>query len=111
MEIKKVGEIEIAVIPKRLDAYAAEDVGASLKNSVQKGVRTIICDFSDTEYVASAGLRVLLLTAKILQKAEGLLLVCSLKPYVQEIFETAGFTQIFRIHNSADEAVASLQEK
>lgn len=110
MEIKPVGDLRIAVIPKRFDAYAAQDVEATFKDLVGKGAKRIICDFSQTEYVASAGLRVLLGTAKSLQKQEGLLVLCSFRPFVKEVFDTAGFTQIFKIYVSTDEAIESLQK-
>ena len=111
MEIRSVGDLEIAVIPKRFDASAAQDVEATFKDHVGKGARRIICDFSQTEYVASAGLRVLLGTAKNLKKLEGLLVLCSLRSYVKEVFDTAGFTQIFKIYASTEEAIESLQQK
>lgn len=111
MEIKSIDDLEIVTIPTRFDAYAAHDVEATFKDLVGKGTRRIICDFSQTEYVASAGLRVLLGTAKNLQKQEGLLVLCSLGAYVREIFDTAGFTQIFKIYASTDEAIRSLQKK
>jgi anti-anti-sigma factor len=111
MEIKSVGDLEIAVIPKRFDAYGAQDVEATFKDLIGKGARRVICDFSQTEYVASAGLRVLLGTAKNLQKQEGILVLCSLRSYVKEVFDTAGFTQIFKIYASTEEAIESLQKK
>ncbi len=111
METKSVGDLEIAVIPKRFDAYGAQDVETTFKDLIGKGAKRIICDFSQTEYVASAGLRVLLGTAKNLQKQEGILVLCSLRSYVKEVFDTAGFTQIFKIYASTEEAIESLQKK
>ena len=107
MEFKTVGEIRVAAIVPRFDAYTSREVEETFNRLAQSGCNKLICDFSGTDYIASAGLRVLLSTAKGLQKTGGQMALCSLKPYVYEVFETAGFTQIFKIYDSEDEALAS----
>ena len=110
METKtKDGVIIVTIVP-RFDAYTANDVEAALKDLIAKGNREIICDFSKTEYVASAGLRVLLSSAKSLKSVGGQILLVSLKSYVLETFEISGFTQIFKIFDSEEEALQSLKQ-
>jgi len=109
MEIKIVGDVGIAIFVKRLDAYTSRDAEMALKDLIEKGVRRIVCDLSQTEYIASAGLRLLLSVAKNLQRLSGQLVLCSLGPYVKEVFDTAGFTQLFKIFSSTEEALTSLQ--
>ncbi|PVX24224.1 MAG: anti-sigma factor antagonist [Candidatus Bathyarchaeum sp.] len=110
MEVKTEGDITIAVIIPRFDAYTANDIETSLKEIIGKGARKIICDFSQTEYVASAGLRVLLSSAKSLQKCGGQIVMASMKPYVKEVFEVSGFTQIFKVFDSQEEALQTLNK-
>ena len=57
------------------------------------------------EYISSAGLRVLLATAKTLKKDNGEVRLCCLKPYVKEVFDIAGFTQIFTVCDTRQEAI------
>jgi len=108
MDINTVGDVRVALLVHRFDAYSSKEVEGAFSDLIQSGCTKLVCDFSGTEYIASAGLRVLLSTAKGLQKAGGQIALCSLKPYVYEVFETAGFTQIFRIYDSQDQAVGSL---
>jgi anti-anti-sigma factor len=108
MEIKTVGDVKVAAMVPRFDAYSAKEVEAALKEIVESGAKKILCDFSNTEYISSAGLRVLLATAKSLQRADGKIALCALKPYVKEVFETAGFTQLFETHDSEEAALQSL---
>ncbi len=108
MEIKKSGDIRIVIIGERLDAYNAKDADGAIKTLIENGIRKIICDFSQTEYIASAGLRVLLSATKSLQKLTGQLIICSLRPYVKEVFDTVGFTQLFKLYDSTEEAVGHL---
>ena len=109
MEIKTVDDVKIAALGPRFDAYSAKEVETALKELIEGGTKKIICDFSQTEYISSAGLRVLLATAKSLQRADGNIALCSLKPYVREVFETAGFTQLFKIYDSEEAALDTLK--
>ena len=108
MNIKNVNDVRVAALVARFDAYSARDVETALKGLIDGGAKKIVCDFSSTEYISSAGLRVLLSTAKALQKSGGKIALCSLKPYVREVFETAGFTQLFPIFEDEAKAVAGL---
>jgi len=110
MDVKTEGDITIAVIVPRFDAYTASEVETVLKDLIAKGAKKVICDFSQTDYVASAGLRVLLSSAKSLQKCGGQILMVSMKPYVREVFEVSGFSQIFKVFNSQDEALQTLNK-
>ena len=110
MEIRKEGDVSIAVMVPRFDAYTANDVETVLRDLIANGAKKIVCDFSQTEYVASAGLRVLLAAAKSLQKSGGQILLVSMKPYVHEVFEISGFSQIFKIFASQKEALQSLNQ-
>ena len=108
MEVRTSGGVKVAIIVPRFDAYTSKEVEATLSNLIQGGANRLLCDFSGTEYIASAGLRVLLSAAKSLQRSKGQMAICSLKPYVYEVFETAGFTQIFKIYTSEEEAIKNL---
>jgi anti-anti-sigma factor len=110
MEIRTEGDIAIAVMVPRFDAYTANDVETALRDLIAKGTKKIVCDFSQTDYVASAGLRVLLSSAKCLQKSGGQILMVSMKPYVHEVFEISGFTQIFKVFDSQKEALQTLDK-
>jgi anti-anti-sigma factor len=109
METRIEGDVVIAVMVPRFDAYTANDVEAIFQDLIAKGTKKIVCDFTQTEYIASAGLRVLLSSAKTLQKSGGQILLASLKPYVQEVFEISGFTQLFKIFNTPREALQSFK--
>ena len=110
MEIKTEGDVTVAYIVPRFDAYIANEVDSALRELITKGSKKIVCDFSQTDYVASAGLRILLSAAKSLQKIGGQLFMSSLKPYVYEVFEISGFTQLFKIFNSQSEAVQAFSK-
>jgi anti-anti-sigma factor len=109
IEVKTVGEVKILLIPKRFDAYTATSVEAELTRLITGSARKVICDFTQTEYLASAGLRVLITASKSLNRAGGKLVLCSIKPYVLEVFEISGLNKIFKIYGSSDAAIAELK--
>ena len=109
METRTEGNVTIAIMLPRFDASNANDVEIVLQGLILKGVKKLICDFSQTEYIASAGLRVLLSAAKGLQKSGGQIFIVSMKPFVREVFEISGFSQIFKVYASQNEALQSLK--
>lgn len=104
MEIteRQEGQIMVVCLNGRFDAQSAAQVEEGFKSRIESGNSNLLVDMDGVEYVSSAGLRVLLATSKKLGMAGGKLLLCSLKPYVQEVFEVAGFTSIFQIHPDAE---------
>lgn len=108
MEIKKVGEVDIPIIIARVDAHTAKEVEVKLTELVAGGAKKIVCDFSENQYISSAGLRVFLQLLKSLQKTGGKLALCSLSPYVKEVFEMAGFNQLFQIYDTQEEAIKAV---
>ncbi len=93
----------------RLDAVASPAFEETLMRLLDQGERRLVIDFSDLTYVSSAGLRVLVSVAKNLQKAEGKLALAALNEHIREVFKIAGFTSVFSIYPTCDEAVAYLQ--
>ena len=75
----------------RLDTNTAADLEAALSLDGASGV---VFDFSELEYISSAGLRVLLSTQKKTKGNMRLKNVCEL---VMEVFELTGFADILVI--------------
>ncbi len=69
----------------------------------------LILDFTGLVYISSGGLRVLLATAKTLHNDSGRFALSGLSHEVQKIMRLAGFTTIFAIYTTVQEASAALQ--
>jgi anti-anti-sigma factor len=70
--------------------------------------RRLIVDLSGVEYMSSAGLRVLLVTAKRMRAASAALVLCGLTDPVKQVFELAGFLPLFAVEPSRERAVARI---
>ncbi len=112
MEIseKSVENVNIISIGGRLDAYAANDVERKLDSLITTGHVCLVVDLSHLEYISSSGLRVLLAAIKRVKKEQGDIRLACLQPSVKEVFDIAGFTQLFRLFDKEEEAVNSFMK-
>ena len=110
LDITGDNETAFVMMPKRIDADNAPALEQDFRALTGWNSPVVILDFSATEYIASAGLRVLLVVTRNLLKRDTKTALVSLKPQVLRIFDMAGFTQIFSIFPTREEAVKAIQE-
>ena len=79
----------------RLDTTTAPQLEAEVKGSLG-GVTELVLDFSQLEYLSSAGLRVILAAQKIMNK-QGKMVIRHVNETIQEVFEVTGFSDILTI--------------
>ena len=79
----------------RLDTVTAPQLEAELKQCFVDASELIL-DFKGLNYISSAGLRVLLLSQKIMNK-QGKMILLNVCETVQEVFEMTGFSDILNI--------------
>ena len=91
----------------RLDAARARPVEVELKQHLANGHIHFLIDLSDTRYISSNGLRVLLAAHKQANRSGGALKLCGLDARLTEIFEMAGFDRVFEIFSTREQADAS----
>ena len=89
------GERLTLTLSGRLDTNSSPALEAELKQSVG-GVKELIFDFSDVEYISSAGLRVLLAAQKVMNR-QGSMKLIGVNDDVMEVFEITGFSDILTI--------------
>jgi anti-anti-sigma factor len=81
----------------RLDAVSAPVAEETLIDAIQAGVSRLVINLGDTDYVSSAGLRVLVATAKRLSRQGGQMVLCELQSEVRQVFEISGLLTIFAV--------------
>ena len=62
-------------------------------NKSVSGIKSLIFDFEKLEYLSSAGLRVLLVSKKLMDR-KGKMVIKNANPTVMEIFEITGFSNV-----------------
>ncbi len=106
--IRKTGEIDVLAVTGKLDSTTSPEFESRIIPLIDAGGRKLLVDCAGLDYISSAGLRVLLLAAKKLKAADGAIALAGLKEPVREVFEIAGFTSLFPIYPSAEDALRAL---
>ena len=123
MEIteRRTADIVTLSLSGKLDTTTAKTFEEKILTRIESGDRRFIIDLAQLDYVSSAGLRVFILASKRLSSANGKIVLCGFKktiPYhtlnrihdpVREVFDIAGFSSIFSIYGSDDDAIKALQ--
>jgi anti-anti-sigma factor len=97
---------DICVIPVagRVDAATSPHLSKQVHAQIDAGARFVLLDMQEVSFLSSSGLRSLLLIRKDLMTLGGELRLAALQPQVYEVFALTGFTQVFAVHDTLDEA-------
>ncbi|MCF7837289.1 MAG: anti-sigma factor antagonist [Candidatus Marinimicrobia bacterium] len=90
----------------RLDAGSAPEADSRLRGLVDGDACHMVLDLSGIEYLSSAGIRVLLSTAKRLQQAQGQLVLAAPQAPVRKIIEMAGLEKFLPLYDTTTAAAA-----
>lgn len=98
MEIREEQADGVAVLVPvaRVDSATAKAFEVRVLAAVNTGATKIIIDFAELDYISSAGLRVVLVGAKM-TRAPRKFALCGMKPHIREIFDVSGFARILTI--------------
>jgi anti-anti-sigma factor len=108
---KQYADVLVVAAKGRVDYTNAEEFRAALMPHLEKcgsNGHKVVLDFSQLEYISSAGLRVLMIAAKDVRSRKGSLLAVALQPVVREIFEISRFTLVFEIFDSVQDALQKI---
>ncbi len=89
----------------RLDSGNVHAFESSVMQRIGGGERRLIFDFGRLEFISSSGLRVLLLATKALKAGAGTLVVCSMKPHIEDVFRISGFDRLISVEASREAAL------
>ena len=107
------GDVVVVSPRGRIDHASAEGFKTALGPYLaQAGPgRPVVLDLAGVEYIASVGLRVLMLASRQARAQGGTILVAALQPLVREIFEISKFTMVLPCFPSVADALADLAQR
>jgi anti-anti-sigma factor len=106
---KRKGHITVVALIGELNATAGPDAQYKLLQFVQEGKKFMVLDLSQTSYLASAGMRVLLMLSKRIEATDGRLFLAGMSTIIRDILDVSGFLTYFKTFDTMDEAVAALE--
>ena len=97
MMIEKMinGPATVLKIVGRLETTTAHQLEATIDGCVA-GIKELVLDCSELEYVSSAGLRVILKAQKLMN-AQGAMKLTHVNETIMEVFDITGFADILTI--------------
>ena len=95
IEKHRQGAEMTVMLEGRLDTVSAPDLDAVVRNELL-GVDTFILDLKKLQYTSSAGLRVILVAQKTMNK-QGKMILKNVAEAVMEVFEMTGLSDLLTI--------------
>ena len=90
-----------------LDSVGARMVDEKFTSATGDRTGHLIVDLSDVQFISSAGLAMLLVKGKMLNRSGGKLSVAGASKRVQEVLAMAGFQELFDLYNDLNDAVSA----
>lgn len=107
MNDRQVNGVTVLSLKGSIDAMSAPKITEYIHELIAKGNINLVADFSGVDYTSSAGLRVLLGAIKETRAQSGDMRLTSVQPDVLKVLNLSGFTNILKLFDDLDAAVAS----
>lgn len=95
----------------RLDTHGLSVFESHMKEWLDEGFCRFIGDFTDLEFISSAGLRLMLTLVKKVRSVNCRICLVSVRPKIQEVLNVTGINVLFDYSESVDEAFALFAQK
>ncbi len=105
IQVEKHGDVVVVRLIGRLDSFTSPKVDSQLRALIVQN-KKIVLNFSDLDYISSAGVRLILSASKKLELDKGKLVICCVNENVLEVIKLTGFDQILKIYNSEIESIS-----
>ncbi len=109
---KSEGDISQIYLDGRFDADTCGEVEDFIRKKISEaGEYRFILDMENVPFIASAGLRVVLVFAKELRNHQGDLRLTTLQTNVNRVFEISGLNNVLRIFDDMKTATQSFSDE
>lgn len=88
----------------RIDASCVSEFAGHIHGQIHLGFRKVLIDFSQTEYISSSSLRMLMELYKTLKEKEGQLALCSVNENLNDLFQIVMLDRALPIYKTDFEA-------
>ncbi len=103
--ISKQNDVTIVEVTGQLIVGNRQELKDAVLKELEKGSRKFLVDFSDTAYIDSSGLGVLVSLSKKIRERGGELRLSNLNEDVRTLFELTKLDTLFRIADTRDSAL------
>jgi anti-sigma B factor antagonist len=100
----------VVAVRGEIDLFTAPELKQKLTDAIEGGKTRIVVDLSDTTFLDSTALGVLIGAVKRLRSREGALVIVNTDQNIAKTFEITGLDQIFTILSTREDAIAALDD-
>lgn len=105
IKLEKTGNFSILRIKGRVDTVQSPVLENEVNRIFESGEKNLIFNCGAMNYISSSGLRVFLVAQKKAKAINGKLYLCEMQPAIQEIFRISGFSNLFKIFDTQENAL------
>ncbi len=105
--IKKQGDVCIVDVEGQLIVGNRQELKQKVLDEIERGERKFLVDFSQTGYIDSSGLGVLVSLSKKIREAGGELRLANLNDDLKTLFELTKLDSLFQISDTRERALES----
>jgi anti-sigma B factor antagonist len=103
-------ERHVLAVRGEIDLYSAPRLRQVIAESIEAGRNRIVLDLTETSFLDTTGLGVLIGAVKRLRPCHGALAIVNCDASIAKTFEITGLDQIFTILPTRDEALEAISE-
>src|SRR5262245_47158690 len=107
IETRKIHDVLVVDMSGSLDSTSSGEAGDRIVNIAKGEHKRVLLNLAGPEYLSSAGLRVILRGAKLLQGNRGERKICNAKAPVMDVLDTSGFKSLIKIYDTEQEAFSA----
>jgi anti-sigma B factor antagonist len=100
----------VVAVRGEIDLFTAPELKQKLTDAIEAGKSRIVVDLSETTFLDSTALGVLIGAVKRLRSRDGALVIVNTDQNIAKTFEITGLDQIFTILGKRDDAIAALDD-
>lgn len=104
-----LGEINCLKIEGQLDAYTSPQLESEIGDLVRKGRNKLVVDFTQLDYISSAGLGVFMAYIEEIREKGGDIKLTNMQPKIFSIFDLLGFPVFYDILADKNDAITKFE--
>jgi anti-sigma B factor antagonist len=105
------GQRAVIALTGEVDLYTAPDFKSELIRVIEGGATTVVIDFTDTSFIDSTALGVLVSGLKRIRPRGGQLPLVITDRNIKKVFDITGLDRVFPIHETRSAALDSPQNE
>jgi anti-anti-sigma factor len=110
MKVIEADEMTHVVLDGRFDIQGAQEVDSRFDELAQSS-KALVVDLAKVSFLASLGVRTLMLSARTLVRSGGEMAVCGANESVEKVLRTTGFNEVAGIYPDSESAARALRER